>query len=179
MIDFITSVDIAILDWIQKFLSCDFLDALFKIVTRLGDKGFIWVLIAVLMLFFKKYRRYGVVLILALLLELIVCNGILKNTFARERPFNFVGGFDLLIPEPGEFSFPSGHTMSSAVAATVLTMTNKKFGYFAVPLAFLIAFSRLYLYVHYPSDVIAAAIFGFLLGFAVFKIQNKIKIRRN
>ena len=69
--------------------------------------------------------------------------------------------------------------MSSAVAATVLTMTNKKFGYFAIPLATLIAFSRFYLYVHYPSDVIAAAILGVLLGIVVFKLQEKIKIRRN
>lgn len=179
MVDFITNIDVSILNFIREFLSCKVLDVIFSFITSLGDNGIIWLCCAAVLLFFKKYRRYGIVLLIALAIELLICNGILKNVFSRTRPYDFVQGIDLIIKKPGNFSFPSGHTMSSAVAATVLTMTNKKFGYFAIPLATLIAFSRLYLYVHYPSDVIAAAILGILLGIVVFKLQEKIKIRRN
>lgn len=178
MVDFITNIDVAILNFIRDFFSCKALDIGFSFITALGDNGIIWLCCVAVLLFFKKYRRFGVVLLVALAIELLICNGILKNIFARTRPYDFVEGIELIIKKPGNFSFPSGHTMSSAVAATVLAMTNKKFGYFAIPLAVLIAFSRLYLYVHYPSDVVVAGILGVIIGIVVFKAQSKINLRR-
>ncbi len=174
MFDAINNFEVGILNWIQDVLGSSFFDAFFTFITRLGDRGYIWIAAGILLLFFKKYRKYGVLLLVALLVELAVCNGLLKNLFERQRPYDFIGGYDLLIPKVLSFSFPSGHTMSSAVAATLLTMTDKRFGYVAIPLAILIAFSRLYLYVHYPSDVLAAAILGVLLAVAVFRVFEKI-----
>lgn len=174
MFDTINSFEIGILDWIQDFMGNSFFDALFTFITKLGDKGYLWIGIGVILLFFKKTRKSGILVLVALLVEWIVCNGILKNLFDRVRPYDFVGEYELLIPKLSSFSFPSGHTMSSAVAATMLTLCDKRFGWFAIPIAVLIAFSRLYLYVHYPSDVIVAALAGVLLALAVFYINKNL-----
>ena len=89
----------------------------------------------------------------------------------------------LLIATPTDYSFPSGHTLSSTIAATILTKTDRRFGYVAIPLAVLIALSRLYLYVHFPSDVFAAALLGLLIGELTFryggKLLDKISRRQN
>ena len=174
MFDLINNFEIGILDWIQNVLANPFLDTFFKTITKLGDHGYLWIACGILLLFFKKYRKYGIVLLIALLVEYALCNGILKNLFDRVRPYDFGQFENLLIPKLTSFSFPSGHTMSSATAATVLNMTNKRFGYVAIPLAVLIAFSRIYLYVHYPSDVLIAAILGVLVGVIVFNIFSRV-----
>lgn len=174
MAEFITSIDIAILRFVHDYLHFPFLDFLFSNITVLSNNGEIWIVCGVILLFFKKYRKYGVILLIALLIENTICNFILKPLIARERPFIGNDFFEIIINKPESFSFPSGHTMVSAVAATVLTMANKKFGIFAIPIALLISFSRIYLCVHYPSDVIAGLIFGFAVGFSVVKISEKI-----
>ena len=97
----------------------------------------------------------------------LVGNVALKNLIARPRPC-WVESVPLLIASPTDYSFPSGHTLSSAIAATILTKTDRRFGYAAIPLAALIAFSRLYLYVHWPSDVLAGALLGILIGNLTF-----------
>ncbi|MBQ5590651.1 MAG: phosphatase PAP2 family protein [Clostridia bacterium] len=177
MFDAINTFEIGILDWIQKVLGSPFCDTFFTYVTKLGDKGYIWIAIGIILLIFKKTRKFGVLLFVALILETIICKGVLKFLFERVRPYDFVGGYDLLIPKLSSFSFPSGHTMSSVVSATVLTLCNKKYGLFAIPIAVLISFSRLYLYVHYPSDVIIAAILGIILGVLVYKIGIRVSIK--
>ena len=162
--------DLPILDWIAAHLWCPFLDAVMPVITLLGDAGIFWIAIAVVLLFFPKTRRIGLGMGAALLLGLLVCNVTLKPLVARIRPYDYVleqSGVQikLLIEAQHDFSFPSGHTIASFEAATVLLIHNKKAGIGAVILACLIAFSRLYLYVHYPTDVIASVVLGIAFGF--------------
>ena len=161
--------DLPILEWIAKYLWCPFLDAVMPVITLLGDAGIFWIAVAVALLFFPKTRKIGLGMGAALILGLLLCNLTLKPLIARIRPYDyqlqyFGTNVKLLIEAQHDFSFPSGHTIASFEAATVLMLHNKKAGIAAVILASLIAFSRLYLYVHYPTDVLAAVVLG--IGFA-------------
>ena len=161
--------DLPILDWIAANLRCPFLDAVMPVITLLGDAGIFWIAIAVVLLFFPKTRKVGLGMGAALIIGLLVCNVTLKPLIARIRPYDyqlehFGVTIKLLIEAQHDFSFPSGHTIASFEAATVLLIHNKKAGIPAMILACLIAFSRLYLYVHYPTDVIASVILGICFG---------------
>ena len=161
--------DLPILEWIAANLYCPFLDAVMPVITLLGDAGIFWIAIAVLLLFIPKYRKIGLSMGAALLLGVVVCNLIMKPAFARIRPFDyqleyFGKTIKLLVATPHDFSFPSGHTIASFEAAAAIAIHNKKWGIPALILACLIAFSRLYLYVHYPTDVIVSVVLG--IGFA-------------
>lgn len=172
---FIENIDFSILFWIQEHLRCAFLDVVLPFLTTICNNGEIWIAGAIVLLFFKKYRRYGVFLLVALLLGSLIGNEIIKPLVARVRPCNSVSMLpDMLVSVPSSFSFPSGHTVSSAVGATVLTRANKKFGFAAIPVAALIAFSRLYVFVHFPTDVLAGAILGFAIGFVCVTFGNKL-----
>ena len=161
------SLDWTILHGIHDALTCPFLDFLMPKITALGNGGAIWLLAAGCLLCTKKYRRQGVLLLGGLAVGVLVGNVALKNLIARPRPC-WVESVPLLIASPTDYSFPSGHTLSSAIGATILTKTDRRFGYAAIPLAALIAFSRLYLYVHWPSDVLAGALLGILIGNLTF-----------
>ena len=162
--------DFLILDFIQQNIKNPFFDFLMPLITALGDGGLIWIIAAVVLLILPKYRKGGMVLAIGLLAGIIIGNLTLKPLFARIRPFDLVEGIELLISAPTDFSFPSGHTLSSFIGATILTMVNKKFGYVAIPLAALIAFSRLYLYVHFPSDILGAIVLALLISAALYFI---------
>lgn len=166
---FALNFDLPILDWIAENLYCGFLDFFMPLVTKLGDAGIFWIAVAVVLLFIPKYRKIGLSMGAALLMGLLVCNLTLKPLVARIRPYDlqleqFGKTISLLVATPHDFSFPSGHTIASFEAATVLLLMNKKMGIPAMILAVLIAFSRLYLYVHYPTDVLASVVLG--IGFA-------------
>ena len=178
--------DLPILEWIAANLRCGFLDAVMPIITLLGDAGIFWIAVAVVLLFIPKYRRIGLGMGAALIMGLLVCNVTMKPLFARIRPYDyqllhFGKEIKLLIEAQHDFSFPSGHTLASFEAATVLAIHNKKMGIPALVLASLIAFSRLYLYVHYPTDVLFSVAMGigfgflgsFLVGKAAAAYQNK------
>ena len=122
----------------------------------------------------KKYRRQGVLLLAGLVVGVLVGNVCLKHLITRPRPCWLDSSVQLLIANPTDYSFPSGHALSSVIGATVLTKTNRCFGYAAIPLAALIAFSRLYLYVHFPSDVLAAAVLGVVIGELAFRYGNRL-----
>lgn len=164
------SFDLPILDWIAANLWCPFLDAVMPLITALGDGGIFWIAIAVALLFFPKYRKVGLGMGAALVIGLLVCNVTLKPLVARIRPYDyqlehFGRTIQLLIATPHDFSFPSGHTLASFEAATVLCIHSKKAGIPAMILASLIAFSRMYLYVHYPTDVLTSIVLGIAFGF--------------
>lgn len=181
------SFDLPILDWIAANLWCPALDFLMPIITVLGDAGIFWIAVSVLFMITKKYRKTGFGMALALVFGLLVCNIYLKPTIARIRPYDFqerhLGVIvNLLIEKQHDFSFPSGHTIASFEAAVVIALNNKKLGIPAMILACLIAFSRLYLYVHYPTDVIVSIILGtafaFLGNFLAHKIFDLIAARK-
>ena len=172
------ALDWGILYWIQAHLTCPFLDAVMPKFTLLGDAGIIWILAAVALLCTKKYRRQGAVLLLGLLCGLLVGNVCLKHLVARPRPCWLDESVPLLIASPTDYSFPSGHTLSSTISATILTKTDHRFGYAAIPMAALLAFSRLYLFVHFPSDVLAGAVLGLVIGVVVSRYGPKLFRKR-
>ena len=176
------SFDLPILDWIRANMTSPFLDFLMPIITLLGDAGIFWMACAAILLFTKKYRKIGIGMAIAMAMGLVVCNMILKPTVGRIRPYDFQESLgvtiNLLIEKQHDFSFPSGHTIASFEACTVLLLGNKKMGIPATILAILIAFSRMYLYVHYPTDVIASIILGTLFGVIGYLVANKISFSR-
>ena len=171
--------ELNILDFIQENLRCGFLDWFFSTITRLADSGIFWILLAVTLLLFKKTRKTGLMMGVALLFGLVVGNMTLKPLIARIRPYDLNPSVTLLIDKLHDYSFPSGHTLSSFEGATVLMIRDKRFGIPAIILAALIALSRLYLYVHYPTDVLAGAILGAAFGFLAVAVVNAIDEKRN
>ena len=175
--------DLPILDWIATYLWCPFLDAVMPVITLLGDAGIFWIAIAVVLLFFPKTRKIGLGMGAALILGLLVCNLTLKPLIARPRPYDyqlthFGVTIQLLIEAQHDFSFPSGHTIASFEACTVLMLGNKKLGIPATLLAILIAFSRLYLYVHYPTDVITSIVLGTVFGIIGWALAGKLPLTK-
>lgn len=167
----IEKIDFTILNLIQN-LRCDIADNIFSFITHLGDMGIIWIAIGVTLLFFKKYRKCGVMMLVSLLVCAILTSGVIKPLVGRVRPFQIAQITPYITP-PGGFSFPSGHTSSSFTAAFSLFLVHKKEGIAAFVLATLIAFSRLYFYVHFPTDVLVGAILGILCAFLVNKLLSK------
>ena len=157
--------DMAILDLIQSNIRTGFMDAIMPFITQLGDAGLIWIILSIGLIIPKKTRKIGFVMIIALTPNGIICNIILKPMLARIRPFDVNTAIKLLINKPRDFSFPSGHTSASFTAASVLFFRKSKLFVPSLVLAFLISFSRLYLYVHYPSDVLAGLVLGVLCGY--------------
>ena len=104
----------------------------------------------------------------------IIGNGILKNLVRRSRPCWIDTTIPLLIANPTDFSFPSGHTLASFEAAVMIFLHNKKFGIPALLLAMLIGFSRLYLFVHFPTDVLGGAILGTIISVCTYYIYNRV-----
>ena len=151
-----------------------FLDAVMPAVTSLGNGGLVWIAVALILTAVKKYRVAGIAVLIALILNLLIGNVILKPLIARVRPCDINTAVKLLIPRPTDYSFPSGHTLSSFAAATVIFLRDKRFGTAALILASLIAFSRLYLYVHYPTDVLAGIVIGIAIGFFSYYATDKI-----
>ena len=149
------------------------MDFLMPKITALGNGGAIWLAAAAAMTVSKKYRRYGITMLAALAAGVLIGNVCLKNLIARPRPC-WIENIPLLISNPTDYSFPSGHTLSSVIGAYLLTAANRRFGFAAVPLAVLIAFSRLYLYVHFLSDVLFSVAIGIIIGFAAVSIMNRI-----
>lgn len=171
------NLDWMILDKIQDIFGSGCMDFLMPRITFLGNGGMIWIIIGVLLLISKKHRKIGCLVLIGLLMGLIIGNGIVKNLVARPRPCWLNPDFQLLISVPKDYSFPSGHTQASVIAATIITLYRKEWGWIVIPLSVAIAFSRLYLYVHFPSDVIAGAVLGILIGLGTCFAGNKI-IRR-
>ncbi|WP_262361388.1 phosphatase PAP2 family protein [Peptoniphilus senegalensis] len=148
-------------------------------ITSLGNGGLIWIVAALFLIFQNKnmLKREGFTIAVALIIFSVLGLLILKPIIARPRPF-IAQGVDILIKEPMGFSFPSGHTGSSFAAASVIYFYNKKRGLLALILATLIAFSRMYLFVHYPSDIVGGLILGIISSRIAIKITNEISRKK-
>lgn len=167
--NFIQSIDTEILMFIHNNFTSPLMDGFMTKITSIGNAGCVWIVIGLILVLSNRYRKYGVMLIGALLLSYLIGNLGMKPLIARERPYNFNEAITLLIDAPIDYSFPSGHTMTSFAAATILYYMNEKLGVAAYALAVTIAFSRLYLYVHYPSDVLSGMVIGIILSYAAIK----------
>lgn len=175
--EIINTIDLSILNWIQNVLRCDVLDCIMGFFSRIGDAGLVWIVAAIVMLFFKKTRVGGVIMLAAMALGFLLGDICLKPLVARVRPC-LVTDIVMNIPKPDSFSFPSGHSTAGFAASVTLLIKNKKLGIAALVLAVLIAFSRLYNYVHYPSDVLCGMILGTLCALLMVYLFNKTGAER-
>lgn len=173
--DAVLKFDFFILDLIRNNLTCGFFDGLMVFFTKLGDGGIVWIALTVICLISDKYRKVGAAMAVSLVIALLAGVMGLKELVARPRPFQLKDVY-LLIPEPAGFSFPSGHTMVSFAAAFSVWLTHKKEGALSLIVAALIGFSRIYLYVHFLTDVLAGAVLGILFGWiGTALVYKKIK----
>lgn len=157
----IQNADISILLYIQEHIRKEWMNGFWRAITFLGDGGWFWILLAVVLLIMKKTRKAGAVAAIALVIGALITNVCLKNMVARVRPYDTYSALIPIVTKPIDWSFPSGHTCASFASAFVyFRLLPKKYGIPALVLACMIAFSRLYLGVHYPTDVLA----GFLIG---------------
>ena len=147
-------------------------DAVMPFISSLGNVGLIWIVISIVLLFGRRTRQCGVMILISMFLCLLFGNGFLKNAICRERPCWIDSTVKLLIAVPKDYSFPSGHTMHGFAAATIIYLHHKRAGMLALVLAALIAFSRIYLFVHYQTDILGGLCIGVLMSLFVYKMWN-------
>lgn len=168
-------LDGQILLWIQEYVRVPFLTTFFTHYTHMGDHGIIWIILGILLLLPKKTRKAGILVLLSLLGSLLVNNIFLKNVVARTRPYEVLDGLKLLIEAQWDYSFPSGHTGSSFAAAMAMYLTlPKRYGVLALVAATLMGLSRLYVGVHYPTDVLAGVVTGILIAVVANILLKKL-----
>ena len=172
------AAELAVLDWLQAHLRCDFLDAVMPWISRICDHGEIWILLAAVLLLLRKHRWTGMSLSFALILDLICCNIVLKPLVGRVRPFLVNTAVELLTAPPADASFPSGHTAASFAAVFALKASGSPLWKPALAVAVVMAFSRLYLYVHWPSDVLGGVLVGAAAGYAGAWAAKKLAARK-
>lgn len=159
----IQKFDMYILYAIDKYLRNKYLDIFMCVMTKLGDMGAIWIALAFILLLDKPYRYIGKMIVITLMVSTALGEGLLKHLIRRIRPYSIKKNIGLLITRPiSSYSFPSGHTLSSFAVAGVLSTYFIEYKLLFIVLASLIALSRIYLYVHYPTDVIGGIIIGLM-----------------
>jgi undecaprenyl-diphosphatase len=174
MMNSIQEFDNFLLLYIKNYLHTPFMDRVMVLFTTLGNMGIVWIVMAILLMISKRYRRIGFMALVAIILGAVLGEGILKHLVKRIRPSADIPAMKLLITKPLSFSFPSGHTTSSFAAAGILFRYFKKYAIGFFILASLIAFSRLYLYVHYPTDVLAGVVLGLICSRITISLFNKM-----
>jgi len=193
MIESVFEIDRNILFFIQNNLRFEWLTPIMKFITGLGDHGYLWIALCIIMIIVSKTRYMGITSFISLAINYIITNLIIKNAVGRTRPYEVIKGLKLLIEKQDDYSFPSGHSASAfAVVAVMFYLTyiakiykdrdEEKFIKIltdvSVICAFIIAYTRLYVAVHYPSDVVAGTVIGIIVGFLTAGVGEKIR-RRN
>lgn len=177
----ILDFDLSILRWIQENMRSEIMDKIMPFITSLGEFGLIWIILTAALLIIPKTRKCGITMAIALVSGLLIGEVAMKNIIGRVRPCNLpdMNWGEFLITPPTSFSFPSGHTCSSFAAAFSLFLYHKKWGIPALILAALIAFSRSYLLVHYPTDIIAGMLLGITMAVMSFFIVKKMFAKKD
>ncbi|MBQ9867400.1 MAG: phosphatase PAP2 family protein [Lachnospiraceae bacterium] len=172
----VDSFDISILEYVMNNIRKEWLDPIVIFITHLGKAGIAWILLILVLLLFKKTRRVGLACGVALVLNVILCNGIIKPLVARPRPYDLYQHIVCIVKPQWDYSFPSGHTAASFSVSSVLPYMKmkKRYSIPALVLALLIALSRIYVCVHYPTDVICGAVLGGMAGFAGFMLYTRV-----
>ncbi len=163
--------ELAILDFIRDTMSCGPMDAIMKFITFFGNAGWFWIVLGLVLAIIPKTRKVGFAVCAALLFSLLLCNLTIKPLVMRVRPYEYNGVIPI-IGFQSDYSFPSGHTSASFCAAFAIFFRNKKFGSIALVFATLIAFSRLYLYVHFPTDILGGIALGAICATLAFLVVN-------
>ncbi len=178
--EYIQSFDDSIILFINEIRGGLFTDSIMKFISFLGNGGWFYILIGLIMILFIKRNpnigKWGIILLVSLAISAIIVNIGIKPYFARIRPFDRLM-LDIIINKPSDYSFPSGHTTAAFGAAVVFLYMNKKIGFFMIIFAILMGISRMYLLVHFPSDVICGAIIGSITSIIVCKIFRKKLIK--
>lgn len=169
-------IDGGILLWLQDVVRNGILDPIFMVYTKLGDAGLLWIALSLLMLCFPKTRKAGFVSLVAMLLGLLCTNVVLKHLVGRTRPWLVVEGLTALVAEHDPNSFPSGHTCAAFAAASAWcrTLPRRWMKIVAVVMAALMGFSRLYVGVHFPTDVLAGMVVGLFCGQLAWLIWKRL-----
>lgn len=160
--------------FIREHLSSPFADGIMAFISALGNGGFIWIIISLLFILNKKTRKWGIFMWLSMFMCLIFGNIIIKNLVARIRPYQLYN-VPIIIPPPSEYSFPSGHTLSSFSCAVALYKCHKIYGIIALIFACIMGFTRLYLFVHYPTDILGGIALSFVMVYFAEKTMDFIE----
>lgn len=168
-----------ILLWLQENMRTDWLTHIIKFITSLSNGGVLWIVLAIVLVFIKKTRKDGFMLGVGLMLHLLLCNAILKNVFRRPRPYVEIEGLTSMLGKLSDYSFPSGHTAVTFMVAIILFKRFPKYvGISMYVLAVLTGFSRMYLGVHYPTDILGGAVLGTVIGLGAMYIVDKYYNKR-
>ena len=192
MMTALLQLDGAALLWIQENLRNAFLNPIVTFITHLGDEGYLWIALLLVLLFIPKTRKAGIIGAASLLMTFLLNNLVIKNLVGRIRPYEVIEGLTILIEKPGEFSFPSGHTANSMAVGVVLWMISQKWekigdsklyfpkaaGWFFLVLSILIGLSRLYVGVHYPTDVLGGAVIAIFDACVAFGVYKKFFVKK-
>lgn len=165
-------MELSILHGIQE-LHNGILDSVMIFFSSIGNAGMIWIILSLAFLFTKKYRRCGIGMAISLVAMLVIGNIFLKNLIARPRPCWVDQSVTLLIANPKDYSFPSGHTFAAFAAAFTIFLHHRREGILALAVAGVIAFSRMYLFVHYPTDILGGMILGIFISIVVYKLMER------
>ncbi|WP_297234623.1 phosphatase PAP2 family protein [uncultured Flavonifractor sp.] len=176
MPQWLLNMDGGILLWLQDVVRNGILDPFFKVYTQLGNAGLLWIVLSLVLLCIPKTRKAGFVSLIAMLLGLLCTNVVLKHLVGRERPWLLLTELVPLVAEHDPNSFPSGHTCAAFAAASAWcrTLPRRWMKVVAVVMAALMGFSRLYVGVHFPTDVVAGMAVGLLCGWLAWLIWKRL-----
>ena len=167
------------LSFLYSIPRTEFLDSFFLTVTNIaGSYGQLWLAVGILLLFFKKTRSTGLAVLISYIGVFVFGQFILKNLISRPRPCHIDQAFELLVKRPSSSSFPSTHSAWAFGGATAIFLKFKKAGIATFVVAALIAFSRMYMFLHFPTDVLAGMIMGIIFGIAAVKICDLVAKRK-